>query len=152
MSPHSDTLSWFQAPLWHIVLIPSSTPTHYPDSKLHSDTLSWFQAPLWHIILIPSSTLTHCPDSKLHSDTLSWFQAPLWHIILIRSSTLTHYPDSKPASLCCYSVMLCAYQRSSKYQFNNLWFDPTWVWPKILLHSRQAHYSLRGGLGFQLLV
>jgi hypothetical protein len=37
--------------------------------------------------------------------------------------TLTRYPDSEPTRFCSFSLMLCALQRSNKYQFYSLWFD-----------------------------
>ena len=51
-------------------------------------------------------------------------------------STPTHYSDSEKISLCTYSLMLCVLQRSSKYKFYSLWFDPTGFEPTI--------YRLRG--------
>ena len=39
--------------------------------------------------------------------------------------TRTHYNDCEPTSLCSFSLMLCAQQRSNKYQFHSLWCDPT---------------------------
>ena len=35
---------------------------------------------------------------------------------------VTHFPDSAPSSLCSYSLMLCVYRASNKYQF--YWFNP----------------------------
>jgi hypothetical protein len=31
----------------------------------------------------------------------------------------------KPTSLCSYSLMMCTYLRSNKYQFYSIWFVPT---------------------------
>ena len=39
-------------------------------------------------------------------------------------STRTHYPDSEPTSLCSFSIILRAWQRSNKYQFYR-----SLVWP-----------------------
>jgi hypothetical protein len=56
-------------------------------------------------------------------------------------STRTHYPDSEPTSLCSFSLMLHAYQRSNKYQFYSLWLDPIGLEPMI--------YRTRGKQGFK---
>ena len=47
----------------------------------------------------------------------------------------THNPHSEPTSLCSHSLMLCAYYRSSKYQFNSLWFHPIDARTHNPLHS-----------------
>ena len=53
-----------------------------------------------------------------------------WIVIVLaqladRCFTRTHYLDSEPTSLCSYTLVLCTYRRSSKYQFYSLWFDQT---------------------------
>ena len=65
------------------------------------------------------------------TNTLSWIlQWQLTETIFRGQtcrSTQTHYSDSEPASICSYSLMLRAQRRRSKYQFYNLWIDPTWA-------------------------
>ena len=57
-----------------------------------------------------------------HSDSLSW---------------------SEQTSRCSFSLMLCAYWRNYKYQFDSLWFDPIGVEPAIF-HTRGDHANNRG--------
>ena len=139
MTLHSDTLSLKQqftgthvAPLGNIITETTvreytcrSTRTHYHRNNsprvhmsLHSDTLSQKQ----------QSSGTHV--------------APLGHIITettVRGytcrSTRTHYPYFEPTSLCSYSLILCAWQRSSKYQLYSLWFDTIETRTHVLPHS-----------------
>ena len=61
-------------------------------------------------------------DMSPHSDTLSW---------------------SEQTSRCSFSLMLCAYLRNYKYQFDSLWFDPIGVEPAIF-HTRGDHANNRG--------
>ena len=49
----------------------------------------------------------------------------------------THYPDSEPTCLCSFFLMLCAQQRSNKYQFYYHSFDTVGVRTQDLLHTRQ---------------
>ena len=40
-------------------------------------------------------------------------------------SNLTHNPNYEPTSLCSYSIILHAQQRSNTYKFHSLWFEMT---------------------------
>ena len=62
-------------------------------------------------------------------------------------STLTHYPDSESTSLSAFSLMLCAWRRSNKYQFYSLWFDPIWSQTHDLPHLRRAREPIHHRCG-----
>jgi hypothetical protein len=57
--------------------------------------------------------------SKLHSDKIYYCKL-----------------DSEPTNLWSFSLMLHTKQRSNKYQFHSLWFDPTGTQPHDLPHSK----------------
>ena len=73
---------------------------------------------------------------------LSWIIIVLtqWHNSLWVDMSLhsTHYSDSdsEQISLCSHFLMLHAQQRSNKYQFYSLWFDPTRAQIHNLAHLR----------------
>ena len=54
-------------------------------------------------------------------------------VALLKNHRPAQYPDSHSASLCSRSS-----QRSSKYQFYNLWYDTTAAQTHDLPHMRQA--------------
>ena len=60
--------------------------------------------------------------------------------------TRTHYPVSEPTSLCF--CVLCAWRRSSKYQFHSLWFDLTTARTPDIPHSHANLYTLDAVLNF----
>jgi hypothetical protein len=41
--------------------------------------------------------------------------------IIKQTKNRTHYPDPEPASLCSFSLLLCAYRRSNKYYYYSRW-------------------------------
>ena len=55
-----------------------------------------------------------------------------------------NYSDSEPANLCSYSLMMCAWWISNKYQcFTSLiWLDPIGVLIRDLPHSIQSHHAI----------
>ena len=70
--------------------------------------------------------------SSLKQWSADRYVAPLWHIILIPSQPVF-----------AFSLMLHAWQRSSKYQFYNLWFDPIGAQAHNLLYwvEHTNHYT-----------
>ena len=57
-------------------------------------------------------------------------------------NTLTHYSDSEQTSLCSFSLLLHAQQRSNKYHFYSLWFYLTGSRTHNLPHWRRARKPL----------
>jgi hypothetical protein len=55
---------------------------------------------------------------------------------------LTHYSDSEPTSLCSYSLLLCAYQKNSKYQFYMLLFGLTWPGLEPMMYCTRGEYAI----------
>ena len=47
------------------------------------------------------------------------------------SPSQTHYPDSEQISLSSFSLVICAWRRTIKCQFNSLWFQRSGLEPKI---------------------
>ena len=89
--------------------------------------------------------------SSLKQQSAGRHVTPHWHNILIQSqpvcgqtchSTLTQYPDSEPTSLCSYSLLLCAYQKNSKYQFYMLLFGLTWPGLEPMMYCTRGEYAI----------
>ena len=66
---------------------------------------------------------------------LIWWEDDGVHFVLNQHAELDLYSKT---SLCSFSLMLRAYQRSSKYQFYSFWFIPTGAWIHHLPHPRRA--------------
>ena len=89
--------------------------------------------------------------SALYSTSkLSWIFIWLAHSKLTVHGTcrspLTH-PDSELTNLCSYSLMLCSWQKSNKYQFYSLCFDLIRARTHNLPHLRQARLPLHHWCG-----
>jgi hypothetical protein len=65
-----------------------------------------------HFVLDQHAELDFYSASSLKQWSADRYVAPLWHIILIPSQPVF-----------AFSLMLHAWQRSSKYQFYNLWLN-----------------------------
>ena len=72
--------------------------------------------------------------SSLEKQTAGKHVTPLRHIFLCPNQRIK----------CSYSLKLIGYLRSSKIEFYNLWFDPTWLEPTIY-HTRGQHAVVCGG-------
>jgi hypothetical protein len=67
-------------------------------------------------------------DSSLKQQSAGRHVAPLGH----------YYSNSEPTRFCSFSLGLCGYRKSNKYQFNSLWFDPIGARTHIQPHSQTS--------------
>ena len=75
-----------------------------------------------------------CPICTRPTRLVGYFIVPAhWNngLRIDLSSSQTHYPDSEQISLSSFSLVICAWRRTIKCQFNSLWFQRSGLEPKI---------------------